>query len=195
MLKPNYDQFVCRIHLSLRGHRDKQGKFDWTSAVLDALIITGITFLRGLVLWRLAPLFLLRVFVCFSVQLGPSFWASWQQKEGLYKKPLGAPKDWKLRRLYVYLTSWSLYLKTSGFCAQMATTQTGWRTSKKRNCGKAWRSLAGLTPSLQTKMASSLMGSNGSASASRIESFMHQSTVWMTFPKYRDADSDWSPTS
>jgi hypothetical protein len=48
MLKPNYQEFVCKIHLSMRGHRDKQGKFDWTSAVLDALIISGITFFTGL---------------------------------------------------------------------------------------------------------------------------------------------------
>lgn len=32
----------------MRGHRDKQGKFDWASAVLDALIISGITFFTGL---------------------------------------------------------------------------------------------------------------------------------------------------
>lgn len=48
MLKLNYDEFVCKIHLSMRGHRDKQGKFDWASAVLDAAIISGITFFTGL---------------------------------------------------------------------------------------------------------------------------------------------------
>jgi len=48
MLKLNYEEFACKIHLSMRGHRDKQGKFDWASAVLDALIISGITFFTGL---------------------------------------------------------------------------------------------------------------------------------------------------
>jgi hypothetical protein len=48
MLKLNYENFVCKIHLSMRGHRDKQGKFDWASAVLDAGIISGITFFTGL---------------------------------------------------------------------------------------------------------------------------------------------------
>ena len=32
----------------MRGHSDKRGKFDWTSAVLDAAIINGITFFTGL---------------------------------------------------------------------------------------------------------------------------------------------------
>jgi hypothetical protein len=48
MLKPNYEELVCKIHLSMRGHKDKQGKFDWVSAVLDALIISGMTFFTGL---------------------------------------------------------------------------------------------------------------------------------------------------
>ncbi len=48
MLKVNYDEFVGKIHLSMRGHCDKQGKFDWTSAVMDAAIISGITFFTGL---------------------------------------------------------------------------------------------------------------------------------------------------
>jgi hypothetical protein len=47
MLKLNYEEFVGKIHLSMRGHRDKQGKFDWTSAVMDAAIISGITFFTG----------------------------------------------------------------------------------------------------------------------------------------------------
>lgn len=48
MLRLNYEEFVCKIHLSMRGHRDNQGKFDWASAGLDALIISGITFFTGL---------------------------------------------------------------------------------------------------------------------------------------------------
>jgi hypothetical protein len=47
MLKLNYDEFIGKIHLRMRGHHNKQGKFDWTSAVLDASIISGITFLRA----------------------------------------------------------------------------------------------------------------------------------------------------
>ncbi|HEY9753909.1 MAG TPA: hypothetical protein V6C97_01980 [Oculatellaceae cyanobacterium] len=37
-----------KIQLSLRGQRTEQGKFDWTSAVLDAVIISGITLFTGL---------------------------------------------------------------------------------------------------------------------------------------------------
>jgi hypothetical protein len=48
MLKFDYEALSCKIHLSVRGHFNKQGKFDWTSAVLDALIISGITFFTGL---------------------------------------------------------------------------------------------------------------------------------------------------
>jgi hypothetical protein len=48
MLKLNYEEFVGKIHLSMRGHNNRQGKFDWTSAVLDASIISGITFFTGL---------------------------------------------------------------------------------------------------------------------------------------------------
>jgi hypothetical protein len=48
MLKLNYGEIVGKIHLSMRGHCDKQGKFDWTGAVLDAAIISGITFFTGL---------------------------------------------------------------------------------------------------------------------------------------------------
>jgi hypothetical protein len=32
----------------MRGQRDKKGKFDWSSAVLDAGIISGITLFTGL---------------------------------------------------------------------------------------------------------------------------------------------------
>jgi hypothetical protein len=44
ILELNYEEFVCKIHLSMIGHKDKQGKVDWASAVLNALIIGGITF-------------------------------------------------------------------------------------------------------------------------------------------------------
>ncbi len=48
MLKLNYEEFAGKIHLSIRGQRDKKGKFDWSSAVLDAGIISGITLFTGL---------------------------------------------------------------------------------------------------------------------------------------------------
>ena len=48
MLRLNYEVIAIKIHLSLRGQRDKQGKFDWSGAVLDAGIISGITFFTGL---------------------------------------------------------------------------------------------------------------------------------------------------
>jgi|GEM_PF-1320591 hypothetical protein len=48
MLKLNYEALASKIHLSLQGHRDSKGKFDWASAVLDAGIISGITFFTGL---------------------------------------------------------------------------------------------------------------------------------------------------
>ncbi len=48
MLKLNYENFVGKIHLSIRGQKDAKGRFDWSSAVLDAAIISGITFFTGL---------------------------------------------------------------------------------------------------------------------------------------------------
>jgi hypothetical protein len=48
MLKVNYETLISKIHLSLKGTRDKKGKFDWSGAVLDAGIISGITFFTGL---------------------------------------------------------------------------------------------------------------------------------------------------
>jgi hypothetical protein len=38
---------LSKIQLSLRGQRTKRGEFDWTSAVLDAAIISGITLCTG----------------------------------------------------------------------------------------------------------------------------------------------------
>jgi hypothetical protein len=48
MLKIDYETLVSKIHLSLKGHQDKKGKFDWSGAILDAGIISGITFFTGL---------------------------------------------------------------------------------------------------------------------------------------------------
>jgi hypothetical protein len=48
VFKLNYETLTYKIHLSLRGQKDKKGKFDWSGAVLDAGIISGITFFTGL---------------------------------------------------------------------------------------------------------------------------------------------------
>jgi hypothetical protein len=47
-LKLNFEVLTSKIHISVRGHTNKQGKFDWTSAVLDAGIISGIILFTGL---------------------------------------------------------------------------------------------------------------------------------------------------
>jgi hypothetical protein len=48
MLKLDYESFACKIHLSLRGRRNKQGKFDWSEACVDGGILCGITFCTSL---------------------------------------------------------------------------------------------------------------------------------------------------
>jgi hypothetical protein len=48
MFKLTYEVLTSKIHLSVQGHRDSKGRFDWASAVLDAGIISGITFFTGL---------------------------------------------------------------------------------------------------------------------------------------------------
>jgi hypothetical protein len=44
----NRELITDKIHLSMKGQRTKTGKFDWTSAVLDSAIISGITACTGL---------------------------------------------------------------------------------------------------------------------------------------------------
>ena len=39
---------LTKIHLSIRGVVDTDGKFDWASAIVDAAIISGIAFFTGL---------------------------------------------------------------------------------------------------------------------------------------------------
>ena len=39
---------TCKIHLSVRGVRDREGRFDWANAVFDAGIISGMSFFTGL---------------------------------------------------------------------------------------------------------------------------------------------------
>jgi len=48
MFTVNRELIISKIQLSLRGQRTQKGKFDWTSAVLDAAIISGITLCTGL---------------------------------------------------------------------------------------------------------------------------------------------------
>jgi hypothetical protein len=48
MFRPNYKLITDHIHLSIRGRRNKQGKFDWCEAVVDAGIISGMSFFTGL---------------------------------------------------------------------------------------------------------------------------------------------------
>jgi hypothetical protein len=42
------EAILSKVQLSLRGQRSENGTFDWTSAVLDAAIISGITLCTGL---------------------------------------------------------------------------------------------------------------------------------------------------
>ena len=44
----NRESIISKIHLSMKGNRSKNGKFDWPSAIVDAAIITGITLCTGL---------------------------------------------------------------------------------------------------------------------------------------------------
>ncbi len=43
MFKLNYEALACKIHLSLRGQRNSEGKFDWSEACIDGAILCGIT--------------------------------------------------------------------------------------------------------------------------------------------------------
>jgi len=90
MLKPNYGNFVCKIHLSMRGHRDKEGKFDWASAVLDAAIISGITFFTGLgTLASSAAISPISLCVLLSA-VGAEFLGILATKRGLVQKTVGS---------------------------------------------------------------------------------------------------------
>jgi hypothetical protein len=40
--------FQNKIHLSVKGRRKANGKFDWTEATCDSALITGITLCTGL---------------------------------------------------------------------------------------------------------------------------------------------------
>jgi hypothetical protein len=44
----HFNKMINRIHLSFRGSRTVDGKFDWKNAVLDAAIISGINLFTGL---------------------------------------------------------------------------------------------------------------------------------------------------
>ncbi|MCL2172109.1 MAG: hypothetical protein LBH62_03615 [Nitrososphaerota archaeon] len=44
----SFNKLVNRIHLSFKGSRTVDGKFDWKNAILDAAIISGINLFTGL---------------------------------------------------------------------------------------------------------------------------------------------------
>ena len=90
MLKLNYEEFVCKIHLSMRGHRDKQGKFDWASAVLDALIISGITFFTGLGTLASSTAISPTSFCVLLSAVGAEFLGILATKRGLVQKTVGS---------------------------------------------------------------------------------------------------------
>jgi hypothetical protein len=48
VLRWNSAGWISKIHLSVRGSRTKEGKFDWVNALLDAAIISGMSFFTGL---------------------------------------------------------------------------------------------------------------------------------------------------
>ena len=86
MLKLNYEEIVGKIHLSMRGHCDKQGKFDWTSAVLDAAIISGITFFTGLGTLASSCAITPQSLVVLFGAVGTEFLGILATKRGLVKK-------------------------------------------------------------------------------------------------------------
>jgi hypothetical protein len=90
MLKPNYEDLACKIHLSMRGHRDKQGKFDWASAVLDALIISGITFFTGLGTLASSAAISPTSFCVLLSAVGAEFLGILATKRGLVQKTVGS---------------------------------------------------------------------------------------------------------
>ncbi len=86
MLKLNYETLACKIHLSMRGQRDKKGKFDWSGAVLDAGIISGITLFTGLgTLASSAAISPTSLCVLFSA-VGAEFLGILATKRGLVQK-------------------------------------------------------------------------------------------------------------
>jgi hypothetical protein len=86
MLKLNYEILASKIHLSVHGHRDNKGKFDWTSAILDAGIISGITLFTGLgTLASSAAISPASLCVLFSA-VGAEFLGILATKRGLIQK-------------------------------------------------------------------------------------------------------------
>jgi hypothetical protein len=43
-----FNKLVNRVHLSFKGSRTVDGKFDWKNAILDAAILSGINLFTGL---------------------------------------------------------------------------------------------------------------------------------------------------
>lgn len=90
MLKLDYEVLASKIHLSLKGHRDSKGNFDWTSAVLDAGIISGITFFTGLgTLASSAAISPMSLCVLLSA-VGAEFLGILATKRGLVQKTVGS---------------------------------------------------------------------------------------------------------
>jgi hypothetical protein len=86
MLKLNYETLTCKIHLSVRGQKDNKGKFDWSSAILDAGIISGITLFTGLgTLASSCALTPMSICVLFSA-VGAEFLGILATKRGLVQK-------------------------------------------------------------------------------------------------------------
>jgi hypothetical protein len=45
---PTYESLTCKVNLSVRGRRNKHGKFDLGEAAIDAGIMSGLSFFTGL---------------------------------------------------------------------------------------------------------------------------------------------------
>ncbi len=89
MLKLNYEVLASKIHLSMQGHRDNKGKFDWASAVLDAGIISGITFCTGLGTLASSSAISSTSFCVLLSAVGAEFLGILATKRGLIQKPVG----------------------------------------------------------------------------------------------------------
>jgi hypothetical protein len=79
----SFNKWVNRVHLSFRGSRTVNGKFDWKNAVLDAAIICGINLFTGLgTLAAIGDLDINALFVLISA-VGAEFLGVIAAKRGL----------------------------------------------------------------------------------------------------------------
>jgi hypothetical protein len=86
MLRLNYEVIASKIHLSLRGQTDSEGKFDWHEAILDAGIISGITFFTGLGTLASSAAISLTSFCVLLSAVGTEFLGILAAKRGLIQK-------------------------------------------------------------------------------------------------------------